>query len=137
MKTDATVLGCLTIPGKPQHVAAARAFTARTLGNCDCADTAVLLTCELVTNSLQHSDSRHEGGNITVILIAVPGGIRAEVIDEGGTTVPALRRDCGSSPDLAEGGRGLQLVELLAARWDYCRDEAGTVTWFELTDPPA
>jgi anti-sigma regulatory factor (Ser/Thr protein kinase) len=49
-----------------------------------CADTAVLLTSELVTNSAVHSDSRRHGGTITVTLIAVPDGIRAEVIDEGG-----------------------------------------------------
>jgi len=36
-------------------------------------------------------------------------------------------------PDLLEGGRGLRLVEMLATRWGYHRDTAGTVTWFELT----
>jgi len=93
MRTGAALLGSLTIPGRPEHVAEARAFAARTLGeSCACADTVVLLTCELVTNSLQHSDSRRDGGTITVTLIAIPGGIRAEVTDEGGATVPALRR---------------------------------------------
>jgi anti-sigma regulatory factor (Ser/Thr protein kinase) len=135
MRTGTALLGSLTIPGRPEHVAEARAFAARKLGDdWACADTAVLLTCELVTNALQHSDSRRSGGTITVTLIAVPGGIRAEVIDEGSATVPALRPD---SPELAEGGRGLQLVDMLSARWNYCRDEAGTVTWFELTEPPS
>jgi hypothetical protein len=37
------------------------------------------------------------------------------------------------SQDLSEAGRGLQLVDALAARWDYSHDAADTVTWFELT----
>ncbi len=136
MKTGAALLGSLTVPGRPEHVAAARAFTARTLGgDRTCTGTAVLLTSELVTNSLQHSSSVR-GGSITVTLIAIPGGIRAEVIDEGGPTVPALRSGHDGPPDPAEDGRGLQLVEMLSARWGYCRDETGTVTWFELMEPP-
>ena len=137
MRTGAVLLGSLTIPGRPEHVAEARAFAARKLGNdWACADTAVLLTCELVTNALQHSHSCRDGGTITVTLIAVPGGIRAEVIDEGSATAPALRPDAEPA-ELAEGGRGLRLVEMLSARWNYCRDEAGTVTWFELAEPPS
>lgn len=137
MTASPTLLGCLTIPGRPEQVAAVRAFTARTLGEDNaCTDTAVLLTSELVTNSLQHSHSGRDGGSITVTLIAIPGGIRAEVIDDGGMTVPTLRRGRVGSPDLTEAGRGLQLVQMLAARWNYSRDEAGTVTWFELMDLP-
>jgi anti-sigma regulatory factor (Ser/Thr protein kinase) len=137
MKAGIALLGSLTIPGRPEHVAAARAFVARTLGD-DCAhtDTAILLTSELVTNSLQHSNSRHDGGTITVTLIAIPGGIRAEIIDEGGTSVPALRSGPCESPDLDEEGRGLCLVQVLSTRWSYACDEAGTVTWFELTETP-
>jgi anti-sigma regulatory factor (Ser/Thr protein kinase) len=137
MRTGAALLGSLTIPGRPEHVAEARAFAAQSLGDdCACADTVILLTCELVTNSLQHSDSRHDGGTITVTLIAIPDGIRAEVIDEGGATVPALGPVPPEPAELPEGGRGLQLVDMLSTRWNYCRDEAGTVTWFELVEPP-
>jgi serine/threonine-protein kinase RsbW len=138
MRTGIALLGSLTIPGRPEHVAEARVFAARKLGDdCACADTAVLLTCELVTNALQHSDSRRDGGTITVTLIVIPGGIRAEVTDEGGATVPALHPTPPEPTELAESGRGLQLVDMLSTRWSYCRDEAGTVTWFELTEPPS
>jgi anti-sigma regulatory factor (Ser/Thr protein kinase) len=117
------LLGSLTIPGRPECVHVAREFVAARLRDgYACADTAVLLTSELVTNSAVHSDSRRHGGTVTVTLIAVPDGIRAEVIDEGGVTVPSLRP-------------GPQLIEALSARWDYWSDEAGTVTWFELTEP--
>src|SRR5450759_773974 len=132
MRTGAALLGSLTIPGRPERVADARVFAAQKLGDdCACAATAVVLISELVTNALQHSNSRRDGGTITVTLIAVPGGIRAEVIDEGSATVPALRPVPSEPTDLAEGGRGLQLVDMLSTRWNYCRDEAGTVTWFE------
>jgi anti-sigma regulatory factor (Ser/Thr protein kinase) len=134
MKAGIALLGSLSIPGQPEHAAAARAFVARTLGDdYACTDTAVLLTSELVTNSLQHSHSR-DGGTITVTLITIPGGIRTEVIDEGGAGVPALRPGLGKPPELAEGGRGLQLVDMLADRWSYWCDAARTVTWFELTE---
>lgn len=135
MNTGTVMLGSLTIPGQPENLRAVRAFVARALGeDCRCAPTAVLLTSELVTNSLQHSDSRRDGGTITITLIAVPGGVRAEVIDGGGQTVPALRPSAPWLPELRESGRGLQMVEMLSARWSYYRDAAGTVTWFELAD---
>lgn len=136
MPTGAVLLASMTIPGRPDRLHDARAFVARVLGDCSCADTMILLISELVTNSLLHSRSCRDGGTITVTLIDVPGGIRAEVIDEGGATVPALHADQGQPPELAENGRGLKLVDMLSARWSYWRDEAGTVTWFELTEPP-
>jgi hypothetical protein len=54
------------------------------------------------------------------------------VADGGGSIVPAVSALAGR---LAEGGRGLQLVELLAARWSFLREPARTITWFELACP--
>ena len=132
MKAGVALLARMTIPGQPQHVAAARAFVASTLGDCAHTGTAVLLTSELVTNSLQHSCSRRHGGTITVTLITTPDGIRTEVADEGGATAPALRPSQGGPPELTEDGRGLQLVDMLADRWGCWHEASGTVTWFEL-----
>lgn len=137
MNAGTVLLGSLTIPGQPEQLHAARAFVSQALGDqCACLATAVLLTSELVTNSIQHSDSRREGETVTVVVIAVPGGVRTEVIDEGGATIPAVCPEHGSQPDLAESGRGLQLVEMLATRWGHYRDEAGALTWFELLTSP-
>jgi len=134
MRTGTTLLGSLTIPGQPRHLRAARAFVADTLGpDCPCTESAVLLASELIANAMQHSNSRHDGQTITTNLVAIPGGIRAEVIDAGGPTVPSLRPTQFGQPDLAERGRGLQLIDMLADRWDYSRDEAATITWFELS----
>ena len=95
----------------------------------------MLLTSELVTNSVQHSNSRRRGGTVTITVIDVPDGIRIEVIDDGSTTIPAASLSQHQEPDLAENGHGLRLVEILSARWSHYSDSAGTVTWFELTEP--
>lgn len=139
-----SLLGSVTIPGRPELVSGVRAFTAGLLGrDCPATSTAVLLVSELVTNSIQHSRSRCSGGIVAVTLIALANGIRAEIHDEGSVTVPTLRSeqpgvpDVPDVPDLDESGRGLQLVDTLAARWGYCRDAMSAVTWFELTDAAA
>lgn len=138
MTAGTALLGSLTVPGQAEHVADARAFVLRTLGaDCDSADIAMLLTSELVTNSIRHSCSGRPGGTITITLVAIPDGIRVEVIDDGGPTTPALWPSQLDAAAPAEHGRGLQLIQMLAARWDYARDEAGTVTWFELTRLPS
>ena len=54
--------------------------------------------------------------------------VRVEVTDRGGPEVPGLR-SVGCD---AEGGRGLQLVEGLAARWGLRQRGGRTMTWFEL-----
>ena len=130
-----SLLGSLTIPGRPEAVSGVRAFTAGLLGrDCPTTSTAVLLVSELVTNSIQHSRSRCSGGIVAVTLMALADGIRAEVHDEGSVTVPTLHREPPPAPGLQEGGRGLRLVNALAARWGYCRDAASAVTWFELSE---
>jgi anti-sigma regulatory factor (Ser/Thr protein kinase) len=137
MRSQAVLLDSLTIPGEPACLHDAREFVAHTLGaGHACLDTAILLTSELVTNSVQHSNSSRPGGTVTITLISVPGGIRIEVIDDGGTTEPAMRSGGPEHPDLAESGRGLKLVEILSAQWSYYRDTAGTVTWCELAEAP-
>jgi anti-sigma regulatory factor (Ser/Thr protein kinase) len=138
MPPQAVLLDTLTVPGQPTFLHAVREFVAHVLGDgCACGETAVLLTSELVANSVQHSSSRHPGGTITVVVIGIADGRRIEVIDNGGTTVPALKTADEDSEDLAEDGRGLQMVEMLSARWGTYSDAAGTVTWFELAEPSA
>ncbi len=136
--TTGTVIGAsLSVPGRPDQVHAARVFTSEALGDDHpCALVAVLLVSELVTNSVVHSDSRLPGGMITVsVTSAGPDAIRVEIRDAGGPTLPFLKE---AGDVAAEGGHGLQLVDRLAARWDYCRDTAGLTTWFVVcAEPPA
>jgi len=77
-------------------------------------------------NSVRHSGSGVAGE--TVAVKAGDGVVRVEVTDRAGPGKPELRpagRD-------AEGGRGLQLVAALAARWGTRRRGGRRVTWFEL-----
>jgi len=119
-----TVLGSATLPAVPLSVAAARRFAA---GLVPRDDTLILLVSEVTTNSVTHSDSRH-GGEFT-LTYDVGGTIRTEVVDAGGATVPS-RREAG---ELATTGRGMVLIEDLAARSGFFVDDAGRLhTWFEL-----
>jgi len=126
----ATVLGSLTIPGQPEQVSAARSFVARTLSahrpGAD-ADTATLLTSEIVTNAIVHTKSGVEGGTVTIVVIGVPRGVLVEIIDGGSAGTPVVKGDL-----YAADGHGLFLVQNLAAQWGYLREPAGTTVWFHL-----
>jgi anti-sigma regulatory factor (Ser/Thr protein kinase) len=132
----AGILGSVTIPGNPEQVSGTRAFIARTLDRLSEADrdAATLLTSELVTNAIQHTDSGGPGGTVTVVVIEVPGGVLVEVVDDGSAGTPVVKADL-----YAAEGHGLFLVQQLAAQWGYLRDESGTTVWFHLAaadEPP-
>jgi anti-sigma regulatory factor (Ser/Thr protein kinase) len=128
--SHATVLGSLTIPGRPEQVSVARAFVARTLGakqvGAD-SDAATLLTSEIVTNAIQHTKSGVDGGTVTIVIIGVSRGVLVEIIDDGSAGTPVVKGDL-----YAAEGHGLFLVEHLASQWGYLRDSAGTTVWFRL-----
>ena len=128
--TRATVLGSLTIPGRPEDVATARAFVSRTLSSYQISadnDAATLLTSEIVTNAIQHTKSGVDGGAVTIVVIGVPRGVLVEIIDDGSAGTPVVKGDL-----YAAEGHGLFLVQHLAAQWGYLRDPAGTTVWFHL-----
>jgi anti-sigma regulatory factor (Ser/Thr protein kinase) len=126
----ATVLGSLTIPGRPEQVSAARAFVAQTLSANEVGtdhDTATLLTSEIVTNAIAHTKSGIAGGTVTIVVIGIPRGVLVEIIDDGSAGTPIVKGDL-----YAAEGHGLFLVQHLAAQWGYLRDPAGTTVWFHL-----
>jgi serine/threonine-protein kinase RsbW len=114
-------------PGRPDQVACARRFISRLLARCPAAADAVLLTSELVTNTLLHSTTG-TGGDFEVIACHGQGGIRVTVSDDGSRRGPVLHPDS----TLATSGRGLALVGALAARWGHQGDDRGRTVWFEL-----
>ena len=124
------IVGSLTIAGRTKNVAEARAFVGRTLGRTHpCADEAVLLCSELVTNAVLHSESGQPGGTVTVVVLAFPDAVRVEVVDNGSVrSTPVVKAEV-LEPD----GHGLFLVEQLADNWGYTRDTVGTTVWFRLT----
>ncbi|MGH3168762.1 MAG: ATP-binding protein [Trebonia sp.] len=125
-----TVRETVTLAGQAQRARVARAFVEGVLGpGHPCGDVASLLVGELFANSLRHSRSGFPGETVMVAVRAENGVIRVEVTDRSGSKVPEPRPADGD----AEGGRGLQLVAVLAARWGWRRRGGRTVTWFELS----
>jgi anti-sigma regulatory factor (Ser/Thr protein kinase) len=129
MLTSTAVLGKATIAGCEQSVPVARAFLDSILGRGHPrGDVARLLISELVTNAVQHTESRRPGGTVTLLVIDLAGGIRVEVSDGGSPrSVPVVRDDPGATD-----GRGLFLVQSLADEWGYLCDGDGTTVWFRL-----
>ncbi|WP_299033476.1 ATP-binding protein [uncultured Pseudokineococcus sp.] len=96
----------------------------------DAADTALLLTSELVTNAV-----RHGRPPVHVHAEVLAGGVVRVEVDDASPS-PIRPQD----PDLEDlGGRGLQLVEMLSSAWGSRlrdrRHEGGRpvkCVWFEL-----
>jgi len=95
------------------------------------ADLSLLLSSELVTNSVRHSGSAAAGGVVTVTVAAGDEVVRVEVTDRCGDGVPVLPAAAPADGE-AEGSRGLWLVDALSARWGYKRGGGLATTWFEL-----
>jgi anti-sigma regulatory factor (Ser/Thr protein kinase) len=110
----------------PEVVGAARAMVRTVLELWDCDDpegAGALLTSELVTNAL-----RHAAGVLAlqIELSLLEGVVRVSVED----SAPARPMVQARSRD-ATGGRGLQLVEALAAQWGSTPTDRGKAVWFE------
>ncbi|WP_328433773.1 ATP-binding protein [Streptomyces sp. NBC_00425] len=86
-------------------------------------ETAELLTSELVTNALVHTDD-----DAVLTATVSPSGLRVEVRD-GAAGRP---RPSAPTPDEGTHGRGLILVESLADTWGVRAQGGGKVVWFEL-----
>ncbi len=87
-------------------------------------DDAALVVGELFTNAVLHGP----GGQILVAHYLWRDGARIVVCDGGGTTTPRLGQPARS----AEGGRGLQVVDVLAAAWGQFRVGSAQVVWCDL-----
>ncbi|RVU19602.1 ATP-binding protein [Streptomyces antnestii] len=83
---------------------------------------AELLTSELVSNAVKHSD-----GPLSVWLHTGTGVIRIGEMDND----PELPNSLPCTTD-APFGRGLSLVQAMAARWGRYRLTDSKVVWFEL-----
>ncbi len=91
-------------------------------------DTAALVTTELVTNVLMHTESVP-----TLRILVLADLVRIEVED----TCPVLPA-AGILDPTATCGRGLVMVEQLTQRWGVIRVPAGKAVWCELVaGPPA
>uniref|UniRef100_A0AAU2VUJ2 ATP-binding protein n=1 Tax=Streptomyces sp. NBC_00008 TaxID=2903610 RepID=A0AAU2VUJ2_9ACTN len=87
--------------------------------------TAQICVTELVGNVVKHVGA----GTPTCLTVSMNGGhLRIEVSDPDGQALPTLVKASGS----AEGGRGIALVDGVAARWGVILRGGSKVTWCEL-----
>jgi anti-sigma regulatory factor (Ser/Thr protein kinase) len=114
--------------GGPASVGEARAFLRRTLRDWDVeeslVDTATLCLSELVTNAVIHT---HGGCVVRVVLHE--GEVTVSVLDAGEDGAAHVRP---TADPFQVHGRGLQLVEALAARWGHEIGPDGLSVWFAL-----
>ncbi|MDW4908383.1 ATP-binding protein [Streptomyces sp. ADMS] len=115
-------LGCSNLREVPEARRALRELL-RHWGRPGCSEIAELLTSELVTNALVHTDR-----DAVLTATVSPRGLRVEVRDFVGRR-PRLR-----APSTGDGthGRGLVLVESLADAWGVRSHGVGKAVWFEL-----
>ncbi|MBS2531171.1 ATP-binding protein [Catenulispora sp. NF23] len=118
----------VVLEADPTAPRAARGFVAavlRSWGLTEYADTARLLTSELVTNAV-----RHGRGPVGLRVSRRHPETVVEVRDHGKGEV---RPSPGLTAD-TETGRGLAIVELLADRWGVVPGDAGKTVWFVLSN---
>ncbi|GGX65294.1 hypothetical protein GCM10010324_07880 [Streptomyces hiroshimensis] len=121
----------VSLPATERSAAAARRFCRRLLAEWGldelAGDTALLLS-ELVTNAVLHVPGTPEG--IRLVLSRGQGHLVAQVTDAGGH----LPR-CGEAGPDSENGRGMWLVEQIAAQWGHHASGNGKTVWFALRLP--
>ncbi|MBV6698703.1 ATP-binding protein [Kitasatospora aureofaciens] len=100
-----------------------RGAMARTGWHPEAITDAELALVELIVNAWRHGET----ASPVVVLLLLNGTLRVSVSDES----PALPEQ-RTPADLAESGRGLQLVEGLTHRWGVDPQKRGKNVWFEL-----
>lgn len=104
-----------------------RSFVGQVIHGCPVAEDIVLLASELAANAVVHTASGADG-TFSVSVCADNGNIRVEVHDLGSGKEPTVH----DSTVTAGTGRGLLLVEMIAARWGHSGGQSGRVVWFEV-----
>jgi anti-anti-sigma regulatory factor len=102
---------------------------------CTVTDRAQIVTTELVANALRHAGTRME------LTVALRQRCLHLSVRDGNRSAPRLREAGCESDDAVEsenaaGGRGLRIVEALAAGWGSTPTENGKVVWATLRLSP-
>lgn len=119
----------ITLPGRPDMVAVARMAVRTILADYPCAYDAALIVSEACTNSVRYSRSSEPDGAFQVIIDAKPGLVRVEITDDGPHwDLPTWP----SAAELAEGGRGLGIVESYATDWGQDTGPGYATLWAEI-----
>ena len=112
--------------GSSDQIACVREFVRLALGPVPVLDEAVLPASELSANTVVHTASG-DRGTFDVAVCRYASSVRVEVRDAGSRRVPATR----PHNDLAEEGRGLGLIDLVADRRGHSGDCEGRSVYFE------
>jgi len=132
------VIGEITLPGVRRSVGSARGFVRSVAAGHPALDDMVLVVSETVANAVAHTASGLEGGVVKIVVLAGGGGYRLEVADQGAAGGrPHVKDEYAEEGTGAESGRGMRIVEALAARWGFRTDGARTVVWAEFPAPAA
>jgi anti-sigma regulatory factor (Ser/Thr protein kinase) len=118
---------CTTLPPVAGSVPAARHFASEaieSLGRGDVVPEAELLVSELAANAVLHARTP-----LRVSVLCHDDRVRIEVRDDN----PTLPRRLSPDP-LELHGRGVMLVDTLAAAWGVNGNSQGKTIWFELED---
>lgn len=121
-------------PGVDESVPDSRRWAERRLGpEHPLLGEAKLIVSELATNACAHTASGEAGGRFLVAFRVCDSGVRIEVTDEGPRTgrpanEPGLRPP---TPD-DENGRGLAIVQAVAARWGSYQTGLLRTVWAEI-----
>jgi anti-sigma regulatory factor (Ser/Thr protein kinase) len=91
-----------------------------------------LLVSELVTNAVLHARSPVTVRLETTVHRETGEGVLRVQVEDASPIPPVRRVPRGDRP----GGRGLQLLDTLAARWGVLFGGTGKSVWFELTVEP-
>jgi anti-sigma regulatory factor (Ser/Thr protein kinase) len=119
-----------SFPARADQVRQARAVLRPMLADCPVADEVLLVCSELAGNAVQHSVSARPGGHFTVRMVIRTGAyVWIEVEDNGGGWAAQERT--------GEHGRGLLIVDELAAYRDIRGDDTGRVVCVRLDWPAA
>ncbi|GAA5066917.1 hypothetical protein GCM10023336_49090 [Streptomyces similanensis] len=118
-------------PAEPETAAAARAYAREVLAADDdrpdtaCVDDVLLVVSELVTNAYRYGTE--PGDSLLVVILKAADRVRVEVHDPVRRRL-VLREETGERVR----GRGLHIVEALAARWGVEDRPLGKMVWAEM-----
>ncbi|GII76965.1 hypothetical protein Sru01_19470 [Sphaerisporangium rufum] len=94
-------------------------------------DDVLLLLSEVLTNAVVHSRSgEEESGRVTVRVVWIGEAVYIAVTDAGSPDRRPAVRAAALDDD---GGRGLLLVETIAASWGSHAEAAGRSVWFSVS----
>ncbi|MFH9178066.1 ATP-binding protein [Streptomyces albogriseolus] len=123
-------------PSSPHGARLARRFAVRSLEGwghppaSDVSCTLALVVGELAANAVRHGRVPGRDFGLRLMLDETAGLVRAEVADAAADKRPPLATPL--VPPEGESGRGLLLVDVLAARWGWePREPVGKTVWAE------